>query len=432
MLSPFVTLVLAASMGLGQEETVTYSDHVRPILDRHCGSCHREGEVAPMALQTFEQTRPWARSIARETSARRMPPWFADAEPGVFANDSRLSGEEIDVLRRWAEQGALPGSPTDGQAAPASNGWRLGTPDLVVAMEEPYPVPAEGEIDYVFVLLETGLTSERWLSGIEVLAGERSVIHHIDVMLCGPECLEQTPLEVGRPGFLPRTKITEPPVFRPDAWLDGDGGDFLFSYLPGGQPLKLPNGSARLLPKDSALLLSLHYTTTGEEAFDLSRVGLHFDDEPPEDRVLSLIFDNQTIWIPAGAESYAAASEATFGVDVELLALTPHMHYRGSASEVVATFPDGRRESLLSVPRYDFNWQITYVFAEPVTLPAGTQVTVHSTFDNSAANPYNPDPTVPVAWGRQSWDEMSSAFLEVSVPRETDLSKLIAWAEDEP
>ncbi|MEM6704512.1 MAG: thiol-disulfide isomerase [Acidobacteriota bacterium] len=432
MLVAFVSFVLTAVVGLAGEEPVTYSEHVRPILEQHCASCHREGEVAPMALRTFEQTRPWARAIARETSARRMPPWFADAEAGVFRNDARLADAEVDLLQRWAQQGAAQGPPIDAGAPAAFDGWRLGTPDRIVAMPEPFPIPAQGEIDYVYVLLDTGLDEDRWLRGVEVLAGERSVIHHIDVMLCSLACRQDLPLRVGQPGFLPRSKITEPPIFRRDADLDGDGGDFLFSYLPGGQPVTLPAGSGRLLPRGSMLLLSLHYTATGEAVSDLTRVGLYFDDAPPQKRVLSMIFDNQTIWIPAGEDDYVAASEATFGVDVELLALTPHMHFRGRASEILATFPDGRRMSLLSVPRYDFNWQITYVFAEPVRLPAGTRVTVNSTFDNSASNPFNPDPTVPVAWGRQSWDEMSSAFLEIAVPLDTDLERLIAPSEAVP
>ncbi len=422
---------LSQAGGGSEEAAPTYGADVQPILEEHCVRCHQPGEVAPMSLQSFDEVRPWARSIVRQTQAGRMPPWFADAEPGVFANDSRLSEAELETLSSWVKGGAPKGLETEAPAPERSTGWRLGTPDVVLALDEPYPVPASGEIDYVFTLLDTGQNRDRWLRGVEVLPGEPSVIHHVDVMLCRRECRERSPLELGRPGFLPRSKITEPPEFSPEAMLDGADGDFLFSHLPGGQPMDLAPGSARLLPAGSALLVSYHYTATGEAQQDHSRIGLFFTDEPPKRRVLSLILDNQTIWIPAGAENYTAESRITLGVDAELLALTPHMHFRGRASEVVATLPGGERRRLLSVPRYDFNWQITYEFAESVPLPAGTRISVFSTFDNSAANPFNPDPSSPVPWGRQSWDEMSSAFVELSVAAETDLEQLVRWPDEE-
>ena len=423
--------LLAAASQPSSAEPPTY-DTVGPILREHCTRCHRPGDVAPMSLRTYGESRPWARAIARAVSERTMPPWFADSEPGVFRNDARLSEAEIETLVAWARGGAAAGVQDVQDPVPApqrdespADAWKVGRPDLVVSMPEPYPVPAAGTIDYVFLRLGTGLETDRWIRAIEVLPGDRSVIHHIDVMLCEAECQQEIGLERGVPGFLPRSEITEPPDFSPEAALDGAGGDFLFSFLPGGQPLVLPEGYARLLPADAELLLSLHYTAKGEATEDLSHVGFVFADEPPEKRVLSLILDNQTIWIPAGAESYTAESRIILGTPVEVLALTPHMHFRGKRSEVVATSPEGERRSLLHLPRYDFNWQITYELAETLRLQAGTAISVLSTFDNSAANPYNPDPTQPVSWGRQSWDEMASAFVEIAVPRDTDLEALV-------
>lgn len=418
-----------AGPSVASEAVPTYGTDVKPILERSCVACHRPGDIAPMSLQSYDDVRPWARAIRKATTERTMPPWFADAPHGVFANDSRLTDEEIATLRAWVEAGAPRGDPAPVSVPESPEGWRLGTPDLVVSMPEPYPIPAAGEIDYVFVRLPTGLKEDRWLRGIEVLPGDRSVIHHVDVMLCGAECQEESSLEPGRPGFLPRSKITEPPEPSPLAMLDGEGGDFLFSFLPGGQPMDLPDGMARLLPANAEIFLSLHYTARGEATEDLSRVGLYFAEEPPERRVLSLILDNQTIWIPAGAEEYRAESRITLGEEIEVLAYTPHMHFRGKASQIVAVLPDGEERVLLDIPRYDFNWQITYVLADRLRLPRGTRLSVFSTFDNSTSNPYNPDPSSPVPWGRQSWDEMASAFVELSVPRDLELDDLIDWSE---
>lgn len=427
------------------KETPTWSD-VSPILEAHCLRCHTPGSVAPMSLRSYGEVRPWAKAIRRNVTTGTMPPWFADPEVGRFKNDPRLTEEEIDVIARWVDGGAPPGEASEPDATTAvlsdehssAPTWQLGRPDLIVEMPEAFDIPAEGIIDYVYLRTPMGTTEPRWVRAVEVLAGSRAHVHHIDVMVCAAGCPNSqfyAALEPGVPTQPPRMpQRRQKPEFDSFGMVDGDDTEFYYSFLPGGAPLELPEGHGRLLPAGAELILSLHYTANGEPARDRSRIGLYFLEEPPERRVVSFFLDNWTIWIPAGAPRYEAFTRRALAIDANLLAVTPHMHFRGAAAELalqpVAAEADRRR--ILSVPDYDFAWQITYQLDPPMHLEKGSELQLTTVFDNSADNPYNPDPTVDVGWGLQSWDEMSSAFLEFAVPLETEPDSVFAAPPDEP
>ena len=414
------------------DEKPAYSD-VEPILREHCQGCHQPGEVAPMSLRTYDEVRPWARAIRRAVASRAMPPWFADPAIGTFRNDPRLSDAEIETVVSWVEGGAPHGPGPEAGAASAPREirehdpqWLIGSPDLIVEMPEPFVVPAEGTVEYVYIRMPTELSEDRWIHALEVQPGARSVVHHIDLLVCARGCEADGDLAALEPGVatqLAGSPITEKPRLRRESSVDGDDLEFLASFLPGGRPLQLPPGTARRLAAGSELIFNIHYTPNGEAVRDQSRVGFVFGPRP-ERRVVSFFLDNWTFWIPAGDSDYELTSSAWLARDVELLGLTPHMHFRGKSAEIVVQRPSSPPESLLSVPRYDFNWQITYLLDQPKRLPAGSRIDTVLHWDNSAGNPYNPDPTRDVPWGRQTTDEMASVFVTLSVPPEVEPSEV--------
>ena len=442
LLATLLVASVASTVVLGQKPEGNASNRaahdferdVLPILELHCVECHRPGEVAPMSLRSWQEVRPWARSIHRAVVTGEMPPWFADPEVGSFRNERRLTEREIATLVAWVEAGA-PGSASASAPSPESEAaagdratWQIGEPDLVIQMPRAYPVPAEGVVDYVNIKIPTGLKEARWVDAIEVRPGERSVIHHIDVLVCRPGCPEDedlAALEPGVPSFFPTSDVTEPPEPRLRAGISGDDVEFLASFLPGGRPQDLPAGQARLLPAGAEIVLNLHYTPDGAARSDLSSVGFRFAKKPPEQRVVSFFLDNYSLWIPAGSADYQLDTEAVLAQEATLLSLTPHMHSRGSAAEVEYLAADGGEPTpLLRVPRYDFNWQIDYEFERPLRLSVGDRLRYRLSFDNSPRNPSNPDPARNVPWGRQTSDEMSSLFVTVAVPPEVAPSEV--------
>ncbi len=414
-----IVLLLESVPSLGQ--VPDFDREVLPILERHCVECHRPGEVAPMSLRSWQEARPWAKSIRQAVATRAMPPWFADPTVGEFRNDRRLSDAEIATLVAWVDAGAPKGedSPASHPLSDPELHWGIGEPDLVVVMPEAYPVPAQGVVDYVNIKIPTGVTEDRWIDAIEVRPGERSVIHHIDVLVCRPGCPEDedlAALEPGAPAFFPVSANTEAPQPTVRAGISGDEVEFLASYLPGGRPQRLPSGHARLLPKGAELVFNIHYTPNGSAVSDQSRVGFRFSPEEPRRRVVSLFLDNYSLWVPAGAEDYSIDTEATLAREATLLSITPHMHSRGVAAEVELSTAGTQATPLLRVPRYDFNWQIDYEYVRPIELSEGDRIRYRLRYDNSDRNPDNPDPGRDVPWGRQTVDEMSSLFVTLAVP----------------
>lgn len=368
--------------------TVTYHRDVAGILQKHCQDCHRPGEIGPMPLLSYEDAANWAGMIREVVKERRMPPWHADPSIGVFRNDRRLSEQELATLLTWVDQGCPEGDAKD--APPPRSfvtGWRIGKPDAVFSMPQAFVVPAKarGGIPYQYFLAETQFKEDRWVVAAEARPGSRSVVHHIIVY-------------VRQRGVRERA--------------DGIGDGFLVAYAPGDLPLQLPPGFGKKIPKGSFMYFQMHYTPSGVETPDLSSVGLVFAKEKPKHEVRTRSIANPRFEIPAGASAHRVDASTTFRKNAMLLSMSPHMHLRGKSFEYRVVFPDGRKETLLSVPKYDFEWQTNYILAKPLFLPAGTRIECTAYFDNSAQNKNNPDPTRPVYWGDQTWEEMMIGFID--------------------
>jgi hypothetical protein len=338
-----------------------------------------------MPLVRYEDARPWARSIKERVVAREMPPWSADPRYGKFRNDPRLSEQEIDTIARWVDAGAPRGDMKDLPAPPKfAEGWTIGEPDAVFTMQEEYKVPAEGTVPYLYFKIPTNLTEDKWVQAYEIRPGNRSVVHHViaNAQPAGGNAAdERTPGRVGLGGLTPNK--------------------------PG---VVLPKGVARLLRAGSEIVFQMHYTTNGVEATDRTSIGLIFAKEPPAKMTRGNNILNAGFAIPAGASNHEVRASRTFNEDTVVVDFTPHMHVRGKDMTYTAHYPDGRSEVLLSVPKWDFNWQITYRLEEPKLLPKGTKLEVVAHYDNSRANPFNPDPTREVRWGDQTWEEMMIGF----------------------
>jgi hypothetical protein len=408
------TLLCAATLCASDAKPAFYKD-VLPVLQARCQGCHRPGEAAPFSMLTYKDTRPWAKAIKAAVVSRKMPPWFSDARSGHFKNDSTLPQAEIELISRWADAGAPEGKAKDAPPPrPFVSGWNIGKPDVVFEMPEPFEVPAKGTVDYQWVVIPTGFTEDKWLQGVEVRPGDRSVVHHVIAFFRRPGSKW---LADAKPG-IPVAKGSGTPE---TGMSDGSIG----GYVPGLPPRAFPKGRAILLPKGSDLVMQLHYTASGKAARDQTKVGIIFAKEPPKERFIGIAVANGKFVIPPGADNHRVDAEVTLASDLRLIDFTPHMHLRGKSFEYRAILPDGSEEVLLNVPRYDFNWQITYELATERVLPKGTRIHGTAYFDNSANNRFNPDPTASVRFGDQTWDEMMVGFFSVVVPPDYDLKKLI-------
>jgi mono/diheme cytochrome c family protein len=383
-----LSLVLLASppdAAPAAAKALTYSKDIAPIFQRRCQDCHRPGEVAPMSLLTYEDARPWARSIKKHVERREMPPWHADPKHGKFQNDPTLSDEEIAQIVTWVDAGAPEGDPKDlPKPHEFVEGWRIGKPDVVFTMPKEFVVPATGTVRYQYITIPTDFKEDVWVQAAEARPGNREVVHHIIVFI----------LEPGR--------------------QMGKGRDIWSSHLcgtaPGEGPDVFPPGTGKLIPAGSRLLLQMHYTPNGKEQRDRTQVGLVLSKTPLR-RVNVRAAMNAWFLIPSGEPNHEVRSQFTFRRDAELLGIMPHMHLRGKDFLYEIVHPDGKRETLLSVPRWDFNWQHHYSFAEPLKVPAGSRVECTAHYDNSPANKANPDPTKSVRWGDQTWEEMMIGFV---------------------
>ncbi len=395
----------------------TFNKDVAPILYENCASCHRPGEIAPMSLLAYKDARKWAKAIRDEVTDGTMPPWHADPKHGKFANDRSLTAAERETLTRWANGGAPEGDPKDLPPAPRFvEGWQLGEPDTVLQLPVEYKVPADGFVEYEYFEIPTNFTEDKWLEGLEVRPGNREVVHHVIVSTRAPQPerrptgFRANPGMAIPPGQSGGGKEPEGAVKRPRGQslfpAPERGGAMIGGFAPGNQYLKLEPGSAILIRAGSTLVVQMHYTTNGAATTDRTRLGLFLAEEAPkvEMRMGSLV--NGKLEIPAGDANYSIAAEMTTTADVTLRQMLPHTHLRGKSWEYTATYPDGRSEVILAVPKYDFNWQTDYVFAEPLKLPKGTKIRALATYDNSAANKSNPDPRINVKWGDQTWEEM--------------------------
>jgi hypothetical protein len=409
----------------------TFYQDVLPILERHCQSCHRTGGIAPMPFETYKQTFPYAEVIRRATQEKSMPPWFADPGVGRFSNDPSLIPAEIATLSAWAQARAPAG---EAMAVPPprhwEQSWSIPKPDLVLEMPRPVPLPASGDIEYTYEIVPTGFTADRWVQMAEVLPGLRSNVHHAVVYVRPPDSNWLRHAPVGVP--FTASNLTDPEDRRGAHWTDSD---ILLVYAPGSSPDTWPATLAKFVPAGSDLVFQMHYTANGRAAADRSSIGMIFSKQRPEQRVLTLQLTNDHFMIPPGAADYRVEARGTLPNDAMLLSFFPHMHLRGRRFEynIVHTSKrsDGQPgretgekpvyeiEPLLRV-NYHFHWQMSYRLAEPRFLPAGTELQAVAWYDNSKANPHNPDPDATVTWGEQTYDEMMVGFFDVAVAASLD------------
>jgi hypothetical protein len=382
-------------------EPVTYTRHVARILQEHCQECHRPGEAGPFSLLTYKDAADWSAALREAVAERRMPPWHADPAHGRFRNARRLSDADRTTLLAWVDQGCPEGQASD-LPPPRTfvRGWRIGKPDVVFTMKDAVAVPAQappGGIPYKFLIVTEPFAEEKWVQAVECRPGAAGVVHHITAFLVAPGT---DPVRWAK-----RTHLRQ----LLNSYSD-DG--FLGGYGPGEDPFVLPPGQAKRIPKGARIAFELHYTPNGTATEDRSRVGLVYAKQPPQHPVYTGSAMQPLLLIPPGAADHRVVAKRTFERPAMLLSLCPHMHLRATAACFTLIRPDGRREVLLSVPRYDFNWQTNYYLAEPLPVPKGSTIEFVVHYDNSAANPNNPNPAKYVSWGEQSWDEMMIGFFE--------------------
>jgi hypothetical protein len=408
-----VTLSPVSVIGQTPETVPTFYRDVLPILREHCQSCHRSGEIAPMPLVTYAQTRPYARAIAGQTRAHSMPPWFADPCCGKFVDDPSLTPFQIELLDRWAQAKAPAGNPRDGPVPPKFvEGWNISRPDQILRMPKPVTIPAEGEVEYTYEIVPTRYAEDRWVRMSEMRPSSRSHVHHAVVYIRPPESKWLRGAPVGVPFTASGLKDER---LRHQA--HETTSDLLLVYAPGSSPDRWGEDMAKLIPAHSDLVFQMHYTTNGDGARDQTEIGMVFAKQIPQQRVLTLQLANEHdhIPIPPNASNYRVEVHGKLPHDCLLLSFFPHMHLRGKQFEYNIVHPDHSVETLLRV-HYDFYWQLSYRLAEPRRLAAGTELQAIAWYDNSRNNPHNPDPDNPVQWGDQTWNEMMVGFFDVAVP----------------
>jgi hypothetical protein len=367
----------------------TFYKDVLPVFQDHCQTCHRAGEAAPMALTDYSSVRPWAKAIKEAVVARTMPPWFADPHIGKFSNDARLPDSAIATISAWVDAQAPAGDPKDAPKPVAwVHGWKIGSPEIIIEMPREIEIPESGTLGYQYVSVPTHFKKDTWVRLAEVRAGDREHTHHIVV--------------------------------------SDEDGDFLAGYGPGSMPETLSEGQAKLIKAGSSLVFQLHYTTNGKAGRDRSRVGLILAHDQPRERVIMLAAANVRFAIPAGDPDYRLDARMTLHEDATLVSLLPHMHLRGKSFEFRVVYPDGRKETLLLVPHYSYDWQLSYYLDRPLRLPKETIIECTAHYDNSPNNSRNPDPAKTVRFGSQSWDEMMIGYFEVAVDPAFGMKDLLA------
>lgn len=409
----------------------TFTKDVAPILYKNCVSCHRPGEMAPMSLLDYESARPWAKAIQSAIVSQKMPPWFADARYGHFQNDARLKAADVETIKAWVAGGALEGDPKELPARPTfAEGWRLGKPDSVIDTGEDFRVPAGRDLYQIFVV-QTNFKEGKWIRAAQILPGNRRVVHHVHFSILAndgdPTVLASDSLSAGRAYFdvedgLSRIKA-EAPVVNDACAGDGgianlsgfDEGSFA-TFLPGKGPDVFDvfgdGGSAKYIPAGAKVRFQIHYASVGEPQVDRTSIGLYFASNVPARPLKRVDFRNRFFLIPAGASSHEVKRCYEVEKDKLLVAITPHAHYRGKDATYELVHADGRREILLSVPRYDFNWQLQYRLKDPILLEKGSRIIATFHFDNSANNRANPNPTKAIRWGDRTEDEMMVTWTE--------------------
>jgi hypothetical protein len=429
------TIAFAGTLCAADAPQVTFNRDVLPILQQHCQTCHRPGQAAPMSFLTYQQVRPWAKAMKVATAARKMPPWFADPNYGHFLNDKSLQQSEIDTIARWADSGAPEGNPKD--APPLvkwPEGWQI-QPDIIV-QGPTYDVPAHPKnnvIEWVSVTVPTNFQQDTWVTSVQIKPEHPEVTHH----MCLGFNRHDPDVEYFKPYWDDKPRDDEGAAIPGKAPTFGPGTpNHRFRsmaedcYLPGNPVADYREfHAAKLIPAGSDITINLHYTPNGVAVTDHVQIGFTVAKEPPARRYVSLSSsaptDPKIFAIPPNEPNWQSpAAEVTFNEDVELVYMMPHMHVRGKDMTYSLIYPDGRKEVVLSVPHYDFNWQLGY--STSVRVPKGTRLHVDAHYDNSAGNKWNPNPNRTVYYGEMTWEEMMFPFFGVVVDKSADTRKIIS------
>jgi hypothetical protein len=388
--------------------TLTFTKDIAPIIFNNCTGCHRTGEVAPFTLLNYDDVQKKSKTIVKVIDKRYMPPWKAEHGFGDFIDERRLTSEQIGIIKQWVEEGTPEGDRSKLSPLPKfSSDWTLGEPDMIFQPPETYELSAEGRDVYQCFVIPTNFSEDRYISAIEMRPGNRSVVHHViaytDTTGKGRELDAATP----EPGY----RTFGGSGVRGAEWLEG--------WAPGKTPRRLPAGYGLRIPKGSDIILQVHYNKTGKPEADRTRMGVYFCQEPVDKHVRVARLLGLPLIIPAGESNYVSRASLTVPKDVTVLSVMPHMHLLGREMTVTANLPGGSDVPMVRVPDWDFNWQISYAFKEPVKLPAGSKVSLVARHDNSAENPNNPsNPPKLVRWGEQTTDEMCIAFFSYTVDAE--------------
>lgn len=379
---------------------VTFSKQISRILQERCVECHRTGEIGPMDLTNYSEVAGWAEMIQEVIHDGRMPPWHASPSHGSFANDRSMSEEEIKLIDQWVAAGVPEGDPSElPEPKKYVAGWQLPKdPDLVVQMaDKPYQIPARGDVRYQYFRVDPGFKEDKWLKAAEILPSNRAVVHHVLVFVREKGSFEG---------------------------LEGERG-FLVGYVPGTRVGPYPEGLAKRIPAGSELVFQVHYTPIGTPQEDLTKLGMIFaEPESIKYEVVTTSAVQVRLNIPPGEANYQTAATTPEELpESELLLMSPHMHLRGKAFRYTLVKPDGTREILLDVPKYDFNWQTAYWLKEPLKVPAGAKMYCEAAFDNSEENLNNPDPSARVRWGDQTYEEMMIGYFDLAIARSADREK---------
>lgn len=413
MLAMAIGLATPGARAANSAATPTFNKDIAPIVFKQCSSCHRPGEVAPFSLLTYRDFQKRAPMIASVTASRRMPPWKAESH-GEFIDERRLSAEELDLIKRWADSGAPEGNAADLPPAPKfTDGWQLGPPDAVFEPSEGYTLGAEGKDVYRCFVIPTNFSEDRYFSAVEVRPGNRGIVHHVLGFLDTSGAAKKLDAADTGPGYSTFGGVG----FLPSGGIGG--------WAPGNTPRRLPEGVGNLLPKGADIVLQVHYHKSGKQETDQTKIGVYFSKGPVEKRVRLVPVLYRALRIPPGDANYTVQAAFPIPVNMTALGVTPHMHLLGKEMTVTATLPGGDEKRLVRVPDWDFNWQTSYWFKEPVKLAAGSRISLTARYDNSEKNPANPShPPKMVTWGEETTDEMCIAFVHLTA----DGEKLTAGA----
>jgi hypothetical protein len=385
-----LSLLAPTSGDTKDKAKITFAKEIAPIFQKRCEDCHRQGGVAPMSLVKYEEARPWARAIREKVIGREMPPFHASGTIGRYQGDPRLTAEEIATITGWVDGGSLQGNLKD---LPPPREWKSqwahGEPDLIVKVKQPFTVSASAKDQYAFFVFDYVFPEDTWIRAVDTRPGNLKIVHHANTHVV-------------------------PPMFKapPDGVIKGDfepgarGTFMLAGWAPGVESVLLAEGTAVRIPKGMRLGIQIHYAPNDKESIDQTSVGIYFADGLIKKHIKVLFGDRRDVTIPPGAPNYRLTASKTFESDAIIRFFHVHMHLRGKSYEMKLTYPDGREETAIEVPRFDFNWQRTYQLTEPIRVPKGTKVDFTGVYDNSEKNKFNPDPSQTVRWGEKTTDEM--------------------------